>query len=83
MTNRILTGTLALALSLSAGAAFAQSYNAPAGIPAAVAPGGLEGQAAPRNIAEQRATYDRAMRNDDLATGSVRTRRTAPNAYGR
>lgn len=49
MTYRILTGA-ALGLALSASAAFAQSYNAPAGIPAVTAPGGLEGRAAARNL---------------------------------
>lgn len=42
-----------LALSLTAGlssAASAQSYNAPAGIPAVTAPGGLDGLAASGNL---------------------------------
>ncbi|KQO69858.1 hypothetical protein ASF22_17855 [Methylobacterium sp. Leaf87] len=48
MTVRILVGA-ALGLALSS-AALAQSYTAPAGIPAATAPGGLEGRAADRNF---------------------------------
>ncbi len=47
MTARIIVGA-ALGLALST-TTFAQSYTAPAGIPAATAPGGLEGQAAARN----------------------------------
>ncbi|MBD8907883.1 hypothetical protein [Methylorubrum zatmanii] len=48
MISRIATGTI-LALGLS-GAASAQSYNAPAGIPAVTAPGGLTGLAGPGNV---------------------------------
>ncbi len=50
--SRILTVSV-LALSLAAGvtgSAFAQSYNAPAGIPAVTAPGGLVGAAGPGNV---------------------------------
>jgi hypothetical protein len=75
MTTRLLTSTLALALSLSAGAAVAQSYNAPAGIPAAVAPGGLQGRAAAYNLAEELPGYGRIVRSDELSTGSVRRHR--------
>jgi hypothetical protein len=79
MTHRRLTAALAMALGLSASAALAQSYNAPAGIPAAVAPGGLEGQAAARNLNELRSSrgYVVAPRADqgDFTTGSVRVRR--------
>lgn len=52
----------ALALSLAAGlssAASAQSYNAPAGIPAVTAPGGLEGTAAPGNLRRYEQRFDR------------------------
>lgn len=83
MTSRILTGALALALSLSAGATLAQSYNAPAGIPATVAPGGLEGRAAFYNLNEDRTRYGRVIRDDALSTGSIRARRAAPESYGR
>ncbi|MCJ2057956.1 hypothetical protein MKL09_15485 [Methylobacterium sp. J-048] len=73
MTARFLVG-VALGLTLST-AALAQSYTAPAGIPAATAPGGLEGRAAvPNRLAEG----DRTGRagtfygtTDDLVTGSV------------
>lgn len=79
MTYRHLTAALAVALGLSASGAFAQSYNAPAGIPPAVAPGGLEGQAAARNLHELRDSRARAVvpqgYQDEIATGSVRARR--------
>ncbi|KQP48866.1 hypothetical protein ASG40_17850 [Methylobacterium sp. Leaf399] len=83
MTHRLAAAALAAALSLSAGAALAQSYNAPAGIPAATAPGGLTGRAAPYNLAEERHARGHAMRHDDIGTGSVRTRRHVPDGYGR
>lgn len=73
MTSRILLGA-AFGLALSS-AAFAQSYNAPAGIPAATAPGGLEGQAASRNVNEYSGRYSRPVRGQadaDYTTGSVR-----------
>ena len=80
MTSRSITAALAVALGLSASGAFAQSYNAPAGIPAAVAPGGLEGQAAARNVRElrDRSGYVMAPRGyqDEISTGSVRARRS-------
>ena len=73
MTTRFLLGAV-LGLTLST-AALAQSYNAPAGIPAAAAPGGLEGRAGPSNALQDR---DRGGRfgtpygsADDLVTGSV------------
>jgi len=79
MTHRHLTAALAVALGLSASGALAQSYNAPAGIPAAVAPGGLTGQAAARNLDELRDSRARAVvprgYGDEIATGSVRARR--------
>ncbi|MBX9931143.1 MAG: hypothetical protein K2Y56_06345 [Methylobacterium sp.] len=80
MTARLLTNTLAFALSLSAGAAVAQSYNAPAGIPAAVAPGGLQGRAAAYNLAEEARGFGRVVRGDDVSTGSVRSRRSGADA---
>ena len=52
MTARLILGT-ALGLALST-TAFAQSFTAPAGIPAALAPGGLEGRAAVPNALERR-----------------------------
>ncbi len=59
--TRTLTAS-ALALSLVAGltgAASAQSYNAPAGIPAVTAPGGLEGSAASGNLRRYEQRFDR------------------------
>ena len=73
MTSRILLGT-ALGLIISS-AALAQSYTAPAGIPAATAPGGLDGQAASRNVAEYTGRYSRPVRGQtdaDYTTGSVK-----------
>lgn len=74
--SRILTAS-ALALSLVAGlpaAAFAQSYTAPAGIPAVTAPGGLVGSVDASNIA--RRSYQSAPRNASVegidTTGSIR-----------
>ncbi len=71
MIVRLFAGA-ALGLVLSTGA-FAQSYNAPSGIPAAVAPGGLEGIAAPHNLRG----YDVSGRHsvptpaDSITTGST------------
>lgn len=48
MTSRIAAGMM-LAFALSS-AASAQSYNAPASIPAVTAPGGLTGLAGPGNV---------------------------------
>ena len=87
MTARILWGA-ALGLALSTGA-FAQSYTAPAGIPAVTAPGGTEGRAALPNLAND---AGRSLRgygprdvivDDGLTTGTVRGDRGARNAYGR
>jgi hypothetical protein len=79
MTHRSLTAALAIALGLSASGALAQSYNAPAGIPPAVAPGGLEGQAAARNLHELHDGRARVVvpqsYQDEISTGSVRARR--------
>ncbi|GJE57022.1 MULTISPECIES: hypothetical protein [Methylobacterium] len=75
MTARIIVGA-ALGLALST-TAFAQSYNAPAGIPAATAPGGFEGRAAERNIEAYNGRYARP-RDGQVSvdgvytTGSVR-----------
>lgn len=75
MTARLVLGA-ALGLAL-AGAAHAQSYTAPAGIPAATAPGGLAGQAAARNIGEYDGRFSRPGRaridvDGAVTTGSVR-----------
>ena len=75
MTARILVGA-ALGLALSS-AALAQSYTAPAGIPAATAPGGLEGQAGARNLGavtgrSVRSAPGRVVEDGVLTTGSVR-----------
>ncbi|CAO4176734.1 hypothetical protein [Methylorubrum populi] len=61
MTSRIAAGMM-LVLALSS-AASAQSYNAPAGIPAVTAPGGLTGLAGPGNV--ERYT------DDDRRSGTV------------
>jgi len=81
MTARlILAASLGLALSTTA---FAQSYNAPAGIPPALAPGGLEGRAAIPNALDAAGRAPRGdarsvYRVDDgLVTGSLRDGRDA------
>lgn len=75
MTARILSGA-ALALALTTGAAFAQSYNAPAGIPSATAPGGLQGQAGYVNALDAVGQDPRYVApRGDIATGTVRARR--------
>ncbi|MGU3537315.1 hypothetical protein [Methylobacterium sp. A54F] len=69
----------ALLLAFSGSAALAQSYNAPAGIPPALAPGGLEGRAAIANFLDARdapARYADPRLSDDLATGSLGHTRT-------
>lgn len=80
MTHRRLTALLAVAAGLSATGAFAQSYNAPAGIPAAVAPAGLEGRAALPNLQDYHGRQGRAVvprgYEHELTTGSVRARRS-------
>ena len=84
MTARLLVGA-ALGLALS-NAALAQSYTAPAGIPAATAPGGLEGQAGARNIRayhnnhSSRLLPGQAGAVDGITTGSVRG---TPPRHGR
>lgn len=75
MIARILVGA-AFGIALSS-AALAQSYTAPAGIPAATAPGGLEGRAAARNVGEVRGRAirpapGRAAEDSVVTTGSVR-----------
>ncbi|MGY2048109.1 hypothetical protein [Methylobacterium sp. JK268] len=81
--------TALAALALSTGGALAQSYTAPAGIPAATAPGGLEGAAGWRNAAQ--AIEDRQgipvrgfSADRDIATGTVVVRppRWRRPAYG-
>ncbi len=79
---RILTAS-ALALSLVAGlttAASAQSYMAPAGIPAVTAPGGLEGAAAAANLRAYEGRSDRVRPGEVsvegvYTTGSIRAPR--------
>lgn len=72
MNTRITSAVAALVLSVSAIAspALAQSYNAPAGIAAATAPGGLEGHAGYRN----------ALDADVLTTGSILPHRSYDSA---
>ncbi|KAB1072426.1 hypothetical protein [Methylobacterium planeticum] len=91
MTAHILWGT-ALGLVLSTGA-FAQSYTAPAGIPAVTAPGGLEGRAAGPNLAADqgrslqgyggRGIVRGGFADDGLTTGSVRADRRGRHLDGR
>lgn len=77
--SRVLAAS-ALALSLVAGlptAASAQSYMAPAGIPAVTAPGGLEGAAAASNLRDYEGRSYRAVPGTGQvegidATGSIR-----------
>jgi hypothetical protein len=75
MTARIILGA-ALGLTLSTGA-FAQSFTAPAGIPAVTAPGGLEGRAALPNIVADQGRSVRAVGpygvidEDGLTTGAI------------
>lgn len=76
MPSRLAVGTLALILSATG--ALAQSYNAPAGIPAAAAPGGLEGRAAVPNLIDAeggRTLQPRGYDDRELNTGSTGTRR--------
>ncbi|MGX5775553.1 hypothetical protein [Methylorubrum zatmanii] len=80
--SRILTVS-ALALSLAAGltgAASAQSYNAPAGIPAVAAPGGLNATAGSDTVRyrAERAGQSAAVAVEGVeATGSIHHRRSA------
>lgn len=74
MTFRIVAGA-ALALALST-AAYAQSYNAPAGIPAVTAPGGLTGTAGPRNVDRYNQRYQQPAVVDGVyTTGNIRAYR--------
>ena len=81
LTTRLILGA-ALSLALSS-TAFAQSYTAPAGIPAAAAPDGLEGRAAIPNARDAlgRTSYGDARSGDatedGLVTGSLREGRGA------
>lgn len=81
MTARFILGA-ALGLTLST-AAFAQSYTAPAGIPAVTAPGGLEGRAAVPNLLNDRGRAVQVVTPDDLATGSLRRSRDDRPFHGR
>lgn len=67
MNTRFAAAIAAVVLSVGAIAspALAQSYNAPAGIAAATAPGGLEG----------RSGFANALDADNLTTGSIVARR--------
>ena len=73
MTTRIVLGAV-LGFTLST-AALAQSYTAPAGIPATTAPGGLEGRAAVPNLMNDRGPAVRVDPSygttDDLVTGAL------------
>ncbi|MCJ2014719.1 hypothetical protein [Methylobacterium sp. J-076] len=71
MSFNLLAGTV-LGLSLST-AAFAQSFTAPAGIPAVTAPGGVEGRAAVPNLIDSRnvSTYGTVTEDGVVSTGSV------------
>ncbi len=75
MIPRILLGA-AFGVTLST-AAPAQSYNAPAGIPAATAPGGLTGAAAAGNVQRyvQRRRVPADLDERAVTTGSVRGER--------
>lgn len=89
MTTRFtITAALGLALSVPlAATAFAQSYNAPAGIAAVTAPGGLEGRAALPNLVDvqggSRAFAPRGDYDDALVTGSLRARRDEADRFRR
>lgn len=72
MTARLSTGLLALASVLAASAASAQSYTAPAGLPAVVAPGGLVGQAALDARGRYGSSAPRRGDERDITTGSAR-----------
>jgi hypothetical protein len=77
--SRILTVSV-LALSLAAGvtgAASAQSYNAPAGIPAATAPGGQFDATGTARHSTARDSRLGTLSTDSLTTGSVQRARTA------
>ena len=86
MTARLILGT-ALGLALST-TAFAQSFTAPAGIPAALAPGGLEGRAAVPNALDAARSAPRATvrgvygADDGLVTGSLRDGRDVRSYRG-
>ncbi|WP_187273705.1 hypothetical protein [Methylobacterium sp. WL8] len=87
MTARLILGT-ALGLALST-TAFAQSFTAPAGIPAALAPGGLKGRAAVPNALDAAGHAPRGYgrdvygADDGLVTGSLRDARDARAYRGR
>lgn len=82
MISRLITGAI-LGLALTT-AASAQSYTAPAGIPAVTAPGGVNGLAGATNLHRNAVRHGRpAVLADDgvFVTGS--TVRAPLNAYGR
>ena len=68
MISRIVAGAV-LGLALTT-AASAQSYNAPAGIPAVTAPGGLVGIAGPGNVERY---LDRDGRHGTVSVDGVYT----------
>lgn len=72
MTVRLSAGFLALSLVMAATAALAQSYTAPAGLPAVVAPGGLQGRAALEARGGYVASAPRRWDERDITTGSAR-----------
>ncbi len=71
MSLRLLSGAL-LGLTLTT-TAFAQSFTAPAGIPAVTAPGGVEGRAAVPNLYDARnvGTVARVHEDGVVVTGSI------------
>ncbi|MDV2985213.1 UNVERIFIED_CONTAM: hypothetical protein Q9R58_12900 [Methylobacteriaceae bacterium AG10] len=76
--SRILTASaLALSLVAAAGPAAAQSYNAPAGIPAVTAPGGRFDEAGTAQRPTARDSRLGTLPTDSLTTGSVQRARTA------
>ncbi|WP_430912331.1 hypothetical protein [Methylobacterium sp. sgz302541] len=74
MTLRFTTAALAAALSLSAGGAFAQSYTAPAGIPASAASASLGYSASPLVAQGYLPAYQDGTRAEPATTGSVQPR---------
>ncbi|GEP11156.1 hypothetical protein [Methylobacterium gnaphalii] len=86
MTTRILAGAV-LGLLVST-TAFAQSYTAPAGIPTATAPGGLEGRggnfyATGSNYGVRGDAARGYSADDALSTGSIRNTRGSRSGASR
>ena len=83
MSVRLLVGA-ALGVLVSS-TAFAQSYTAPAGTPAATAPGGLEGRAAGPNLYDGRNVGRAGVLFGDedgvATTGSIHHRAAPYGAY--